>query len=164
MIMTVQQLQTLKTELQNDPRAYGYAPHLPPNPANWNGPADLLNIKRNGANGGPAISIKRIDVTPLEVLEAIDIRDFPASPGQVNNIPLAQSWLESITQFEFIRLFNDNGSQARVKDNLDRLVGNGNNSQTRLNAVGLRDGSRAEELFGRGSVITDVNVEAAWRL
>jgi hypothetical protein len=167
MNLTTAQLQTLKTELQTDPRAYGYAPHLPPNPANWNGPAALLNLVRDGTNGGPAIVIRRTDTTPLEILEAIDIRDFPASPAQVNSIPLAQSWLESITQFPTVRLFNDDDSATRVKTNLDRLLGNANGSQTRLNATpgpGKRHGSRGEELFGRGADITDVNVEAAWRL
>ncbi len=162
--LTAPQLATLKTELQTDPRTYGYAVNLPPNPPSWNGAAILLNTVRTGANGGPAITVRRDDVTPLEVLEAIDVRDFPSAPAGVNSIPLAQSWLESITQFPTIRLFNDDASQSRVKNNLDRLIGNGNNSQARLNAVGNRNGSRAEELFGRGTVISDVDVEAAWRL
>lgn len=165
--MTNDQLQIMKTELTTDPRAYGYAAHLPPNPSNWNGARDLLNLVRTGTNGGPVIVIRRIDTTPLEVLEAIDIRDFPASPAQVTNIPLAQSWLESITQFLLIRLFNDDDTPTRVKQNIDRLINNVNGSQTRLNAVpgpGKRHGSRAEELFGRGTVVSDADVEAAWRL
>jgi hypothetical protein len=110
--------------------------------------------------------MKRDDVTPLEVLECIDVRDFVAAPSGVNNIQLTQSWLESITQFARIRLFLDDapGTQTQVKNNLDRLVGNTNGTQTRLNAVGKRSGSRAEELFVRGTVVSDVDVEAAFRL
>ena len=161
------QLAVLKTELQTDPRAYGYAQYLPPNPPSWNGPAVLMTIIRDGTNGGPAIVIRRVDTTPLEILEAIDIRDFVANPAQVNNLPMAQAWMESITQFEKVKLFNDDDSATRVKLNIDRLVGNGNGSQTRLNATpgpGKRFGTRSEELFGRGVIVTDVDVEAAWRL
>ena len=166
-MLTSAQLQTLKTELQTDPNAYGYAPFLPPNPANWNGARDLLNLRRDGTTGGLAIVIRRTDTPPLEILEAIDVRDFPANPTGVTNISLAQSWLESITQFPTIRLFNDDDTPTRVKSNIDRLVSNTQGSQTRLNAVpgpGKRYGSRAEQLFGRDTVVTDIDVEAAWRL
>jgi len=163
-MLTATQLIALKTELQTDPRVYGYAAHLPPNPANWNGARDILNLVRTGLNGGPQIIVRRDDVTPLEVLEAIDIRDFPANPAGVANIPLTQSWLESITQFALIKLFNDDDTPTRVKSNLDRIINNVQGSQTRLNTVGKRNGSRAEELFGRGIVVLDSEVEAAWRL
>jgi hypothetical protein len=52
MALTAAQLAILKTELTTDPRVYGYAPMLPPNPANWNGAAALLNLRRDGTNGG----------------------------------------------------------------------------------------------------------------
>lgn len=143
----------LKAECQADSTGIGLA--APFAAADDSIVAALLNQVRAG------ISVKRIDVTPVEVLEAIDVRDFPAAPSGVNSVPLAQSWLESITQFATIRLFNDDGSQTRVKSNLDRLVGNGNNSQTRLNAVGVRTGSRAEQLWGTGTVITTQDVTAA---
>lgn len=155
-MLTTAQLQALKNEFTNDPAALGYT--ALGNALNWNGLRDAVNLPRAG------IIIRRTDVQPYEVLEAIDVRDFPAAPTGVNNIPLAQSWLESITQFPTIRLFNDDDTQTRTKNNLDRLIGNTQGSQTRLNAVGKRDGSRAELLFGRNISVTDGEVETAWKL
>lgn len=153
MALTPAQITTLRTELTNDPRAYGYAPLV----AVGNDPAvaDLLNLVR------PTITVKRIDCTPVEILEAIDIRDFAATPTGVNNIPMVQSWLESVTQFSKLRLTADNGNKTLIRKNIDRLVNDTQGSQTRLDAIAVRIGSRAEELFGAGITVTPDEVSSA---
>jgi len=55
-----------------------------------------------------------------------------------------------------IRLSNDNGTKTQVRKNIDRITGDTNGSQTRLDAVAVRVGSRAEALFGAG-VVVDIN-------
>lgn len=160
----------LRTEITTDPRGYGFAPLV--TTGNDQAVADKLNAVRDGTNpptnptaaGGVAngsISIKRPDCTPAEVLEAIDIRDFASAPVGVTSIPLTQSWFESITQFARIRLANADGTKTTVRKNIDRIVNDVNLSQTRLDAVAIRNGSRGEELFGAGVIVTRDDVSAA---
>lgn len=156
----------LRNELLNDPNNYGYAPFIAI--GNHDALVQMINFKpRDGVtvpplgNTGPAQQIKRGNVPPVEILEAIDIRDFPANPGQVDNIPLAQSWMESITQYATIRLANADGTKTQVRRNIDRLVGNTNGSQTRLDAVAVRFGSRCEFLFGENTTVTVAQIGEA---
>lgn len=146
-------LAALTTEINTDPTALGYAALKAS--GNDQGIADLLNIVR------ATISVKRPDCSPAEILEAIDLRDFPASPTGVASVPLAQSWLESVTQFARIRLTNDDGTKTTTRKNFDRLVNDTQGSQTRLDAVAVRTGSRAEQLFGAGVFVTPTNVANA---
>lgn len=152
-------LAALTTEIQTDPLTYGYAAFV--SSGNDQGIADAINKVRTGSDGKPAISVKRPDCSPAEILEAIDVRDFPASPTGVNSVPLAQSWLESVTQFDRIRLTADDGTKTTTRKNIDRLVGNTQGSQDRLDAVAVRNGSRAEQLFGFGVAVTSNQVAAA---
>lgn len=149
----------LASEIDADPLAYGYASYVAS--GNDQGVADLLNKARTGADGKPAISIKRPDCTPEEVMEAIDVRDFPASPTGVNNVTLAGSYLESVMQFPRIRLQADAGGKTLIRRNLDRLVADTQGSQARLDAVAVRVGSRAEQLFGSGVAVSTNHVAAA---
>jgi hypothetical protein len=158
--MTPAQLVALKSEIQNDPRGYGYAAFV----ANGSdeGVAQLLTWVRDGAtacplNGvaGPAISVKRTDISSQELLEAIDSRDFPATTDW------RQSWFESATQQRTLRLVADDGSNTRVLGNLKRILGDTNLSQTRLTALSVRAGSRAEELFGTGTTLIASDVTAS---
>lgn len=151
-------LPELTAEITNDPLGYGYAPLVAA--GNDQGIASLLNRVRTGADGKPAITIRRPDCSPAEILEAIDVRDLTV-PAAVASAPLAQSWLESITQFPTIRLLTDAGAKTLVRRNIDRLVTDVNGSQGRLDAVAVRNGSRAEQLFGVGSAVTGNQVAAA---
>jgi hypothetical protein len=151
---------TLKTELQTDPRGYGYAEHL--TTGNDAALAGMLNTVRDGTNG-TAITIRRPTVGRFEILDAIDVRDFPATPGQVNNATLAASWFESITQADTVRLANPDGSKTQTRKNIDRLVGDTNGSQTRLDAVAIKNGSRAEELFGALVTVSSDDIAKALR-
>lgn len=161
-MLTPAQLATLKTELGTDPRAYGYAQDLPPNPANWNGPAATLNLVRDGTNGGPAISRRRQNITAKEIRNAVDSRDLKAAPTALEGAMLAALIHPELNAQH--QLFNDDGTETMDKKNLDRLVGTSQGSQGRVNALGARNGSRAEELFNvTGIVLTDVDIEAAWK-
>lgn len=130
----------LKTELQNDPNAYGYAALI--QAGNMQGVADALNLSRVG------ISIPRPDVTPQEVLEAVKVTDFITNPNV-----LYGSWFESVTQINPIRILKDNGTDTRVMTNLMTVLTNGSQSEVRLRALASRQGSRAEQLFGAGTVV-----------
>lgn len=144
----------LTTELQTDPQTYGYAAHIA---SGADGAlAALLNIVRTGGDGEAAILVRRNDISAEELLEAIDTRDLKASPTLLEG-----SYLESVLQFRRIILSNDAGTDSRTKSNLDRLVNNTQGSQTRLNALARRNGSRAEQLFGTRTLITQTDVAIA---
>ncbi|HEY6924756.1 MAG TPA: hypothetical protein VI653_14880 [Steroidobacteraceae bacterium] len=135
----------LKAEIQNDPTARGYAGKED------NAVAALLNEIQAG------ITIRRDNIGPDEILQAIDIRDFNAT----NATPPACSWFESLTQLRQIRLLNDDGSNTKARLNLNRMLDDTNGSQTRFTAIQNRAGSRAEVLFGRNTIITDADVAVA---
>lgn len=146
----------LKAELLSDPNAYGYAPLIAA--GNDVGLAALLNEVRAG------ITIRRRDIAPQELLEAIDVRDF-TMPAAIVTPTLAASWLESALQIQSgaLRLLTDAGVATRVKGNLDRLLGNTQGTQDRLNALAVRTGSRAEQLFGTDTRVTHQDIATALR-
>lgn len=155
MPLNATQLQALKVELNSDPRSYGYAADIASGYVG--GLRDRLNLARAG------ITIRRPDCDPAEILEAIDIRDFATSPAGVTNNTFAASWFESITQFQRVRLATADGAKTQVRKNIDRMVNDTKGSQTRLDAVAVRTGSRAEELFGAGTAVTTDDVTEALR-
>lgn len=157
--------QQLRVEITTDVRGYGYGvPYL----AGQDGlVADTLNRRRDGTNpptvptagGGNAsgaIFVRRADLDRREILEAIDVRDFIANANV-----LQASYFESVTQSDNIRLLKDDGSDTLLLGNIIRAVNNTNGSQTRLRAAAIRPGSRAEELWGRDTVISADDVSAA---
>jgi hypothetical protein len=146
-------LQTLKTELLTDPNGYGYAALI----ADTNNPAlaEMLNLPR------AAIQMPRPDVTPLEILEAINVNDFIAAASQQI---LHGSWLESLTQFPQIRILKENGSDTRVMTNIMAILKNSTASETRVRALSVRNGSRIEQLFGVGIVVSVQEVIDAQRI
>jgi hypothetical protein len=152
----------LASEINTDPLTYGYAARVAA--GDDGGIVALLNKPRDGTDGEAAISVKRADCDPSELLAAIDVRDLATAglPAGMS-VPLAQSWLESVTQFPRIRLANDDGSKTLIRRNIDRLVADTNGSQTRLDAVAVRVGSRAEQLGGAGTVVTGSDVSFALR-
>lgn len=146
----------LKAELQNDPQTYDYAALIAS--GDDTGLAALLNKIRDGTDGEAAILVRRRDVAPDELMEAIDTRDFKANPSVLEG-----SYLESVLQFRAITLSDDAGADTRTKDNLDRLILNTNSSQTRLNALARRNGSRAEQLFGVDTTVSSDDIARALR-
>lgn len=149
--MTTQQIQTLKTELTTDPNGYGYAAII--SGGNWQLVANAVNEVRS------AISIPRPDVTPMEILEAINVQDFISNANV-----LYASWLESLTQFPSVRILKENGSDARVMTNIMKVLTNGSASETRIRALASRTGSRAEQLFGPGVSVSWEECQQAYNL
>ena len=144
-------LAVLKTELTTDPNSYGYAPLIAI--GSDQGCADAVNLIRI------AIQINRPNVAPIEILEAISVDDFIATGQSV----LMGSWFESLTQFSIIRILKENGQDTRVMTNIMKILKNGTASETRIRALSVRAGSRAEQLFGSGSSITAMDVAIALR-
>jgi hypothetical protein len=142
----------LKTELQTDPNSYGYAQYITSGQDSVL--ADMLNLAR------AAIQLPRPNVPPSELLEAISVDDFIASANQTI---LHGSWLESLLQFQSIRILKENGSDTRVMTNIMKILKNGTASETRVRTLAVRNGSRAEQLFGPGVSITHMDVAQALR-
>lgn len=138
----------LKTELQTDPNAYGYAPLIAA--GNMQGLADKLNQVR--AN----ISIPRPDVAPEEVLEAIRATDLRAATTAVQS-----AYMQSLLVLPNLRILKGNGTDARVLTNLMDILTNGSASETRLRALATRTGSRAEQLFGPGAFLSWTDITTA---
>jgi hypothetical protein len=145
------QMLILKNELLTDPNNYGYAPLI----ADTNNPALAEMINRPRAT----ITMPRPDVTPLEILEAIKVTDFISNANA-----LYASWFESLTQFASVRILKDNGTDTRVMTNLMSILVNGSASETRLRELAVRNGSRAEQLFGVGVSVSVQEVIDAQRL
>jgi hypothetical protein len=149
-------LPVLKNELLTDPLTYGYAAFIAANePESC---AAALNKIRLGNDGEAAITINRDNISSQELLEAIDTRDFGAPGGA------AVAWFQSVTRLDTLRLFDTAGNPTRVRANLDRMINNAQGSQTRLDALAVRPGSRAEVLFGPGTVVSISDVVAALAL
>ena len=159
----------LRTELTTDPRGYGY------NAAARNDTlmAEIIDTIRDGTNppanptgGTPAgnadghIDIKRSDVKASEIVLAIDLGDMPSLPTNPNNSQLSQerrslAYLQMLScMTDPVQLLNDDGSNTPVVSNVAGIFTAGSATLTRLNALRTRFGSRAEELFGRDTIIT----------
>jgi hypothetical protein len=121
--------------------------------------ADLINKKRDGTDGEARIDVPRPDIMPLELFQIIDVRDFGGAPGV-----LGGAWFTSLMRLPTIPLLTTAGVPNLIRQNLDRYISNGNGSQTRLDALALRIGSRAEQLFGVGTVVTPTDVRTALQL
>lgn len=104
------------------------------------------------------ISIPRSNITPQEILEAIRVQDLNTTTNVV-----AGSWFESVMQSPSMRLINPNGTDTRVLNNIMFLLANGSHSETRLRALATRTGSRAEQLWGEGTVVQAQDVQEALR-
>jgi hypothetical protein len=147
---------SLRSELQTDPAGLGYAPYRAA--GNHQALADLLNWPRDGvtapplagAPAGAAITVRNPSISAADLLEAIDNRDFATTPNAAH-----VAWFESITQQRTIALLNEDGTNNRVLGNLNRLItSDTQGSRTRLLALATRRGSRAEQLWGPGTVVT----------
>lgn len=160
----------LRNELLNDPQAYGY-PTLVTNRQDSD-LAAVLNFARDGTTpspvnnvAGPAISLKRDDVSSAEIILCMDLADLPALPANPNNAALSTerrqlSYLEMLTNIPTVRLVNEDDSDTPVIGNLQSIFP-ASPSRTRLLALRFRDGSRAEQLFGKGTNVTTSDISLA---
>lgn len=162
----------LKSELNQDPRGYGYAALI--QSGSDAGLADALNLIRDGsaarvpttptAAGGQAngvITVSRTDVTAQEVRLAVDVAEFVSGPNA-----LLAGYFESVTQSsERMQLKNPDATRTdtRQMTNLKTCFSNNASTRTRLDALAIRSGSRAEELFGVDTTIDVMAVSIALR-
>lgn len=148
----------LRTEILTDPNAYGYAEHR--TSGNDQAIADLLNLKR------ATIQIPRADISPREIWEQLDMADMPAlannpSSGQQSQERRDLAWLQGLTGLAQISLVNPNGTDTLVRTMFGRLFPAGTGTRTRLLALSTRQGSRAEQLFGAGTFVGNLDVAQA---
>ncbi len=158
--MTDAQLTQLKTELQTDPSSLGYAAPLAA--GTMAALAGLLNQPR------ASIRIRRADIASSEVAIAIEVTDFTslqANPtaAQLSSERRYLAWLTAILAVPAVRLLNNDGSNTPVITNFQAMFPAGSGTRTRLLALAERDGSRAEQLFGVGVVVSYQDVGLALR-
>lgn len=139
-------LAALRTEVETDPNGLGYAPLLA-----RGSDADiteLLNLKRPQA----AYAVFKTDVNLKDVIEAITPADYVALTAvQVSRLQLLfYGGTADCTRPNTRQILNDlfGGASAATR-------------QAILAAVS-REGSRAEKLFGAGTVIHHLQVAAAF--
>lgn len=148
----------LKTEIQTDPKGYGYAVRVTAN--DWEGLATLLNTARAGE------PVRRKDIAPAEIFEVLDMADLPSLSGNPTATQLSAerkylAWLSAIGNLRSIRLLNDDGSNTAALNNLQQIAPAGSGSRTRLMAIATRNGSRIETLFGVGEKVQGADCKAA---
>lgn len=153
-------LVALRAECLNNPNNYSYTDPVSTTSRTltewYNGGFDaivaiILNEKR------AAVSIARTDVTSKEIREVIDLLDL-----STNAAGAQAAWVQSfLGSSEPIQLRRWNGStfvNLRVYNNLLNVMTNTNGSETRLRQLAVRQGSRAEQLFGDGITVTGNDV------
>ena len=137
---------TLKTEIQQDPKAMGLAPLVAA--GNDQGIADLLNSVTSSGTG----TTFRNNIQAKEIINAIVAADFAA----LTALQLAQ--LQAITAQGILDATNANARAIF----LNIFVGM-TNTVSALTALASRVASRAELLFGAGTTIEAGDVSFALR-
>jgi hypothetical protein len=142
----------LKAEIQSDPGALGYAAYV--TAGNDQGVADLLNQLRSGTSpDGKTYSVFRTDVDPREIVNCIATPDFNAATA------IQFSKLQVLFQGAPIDCTLPN-----VRANLQAVFSGASAATTSaLAAVVKRNASRAEVLYGVGTVITTSDISFALR-
>ena len=154
----------LQAELENDPNSYGYAALI--DTSDHVGLAAMLNLVRDGTNGGPAIVIRKADVPGNEIFQQILLSDLVALPGsptaaQLSSERRAMAWLTALPVVTAVRLLNDDDTDAPIVANLRSMLTAGSESLTRLAALATRHGSRAEQLGGVNTRVTHRDITRA---
>ena len=142
----------LKSELLNDPAGLGYS--VPIAAEDDPAVADMINLIRSGtAADGKSYSLFRKDIQPKEIVNCIASADFAGS-----------------TQLQIAKLnllFVSNpidASLTNVRANFQGIFSNASaGTIAALAAVAVRNGSRAEVLFGYGVNITSSDIATALR-
>ena len=147
-------LAQLRTELLDDPLPVdlGYAPLVAA--GNDAGLADIINFKRNGSTpcpvnniAGAAIQVWRNDIDTEDIPELASRAEFTGlNQGQ-------RDWVMWVTGGRRLDL-----NRSSVRNGLFALLPS---LTTPLTAAGQVTGSRAEQLWGYGTMITHSDVSAA---
>jgi hypothetical protein len=128
-------LTALKTEVNTDPQSIGYNAS-----GSTQGILDLLNTASSNTTG--ATTTKPIsDLIVAEVAAEIDPTEYSLLTGY------AQEWVKSMINQ------NSEASLIAYKDKFLDLFGAGSATRTNVQALLSPAASRAEELFGYGTVI-----------
>ncbi len=133
----------LKTEIQTDPAALGYAPFIAS--GSDNAIADLLN-----AVG--AFSINRTRIPAVEVVNAIVPTEWTALTADEKN---RISFIVSAGEVD--------ASAANTRSAFLAAFAGGTTTRANLVALQTRPGSRAEALFGSGTFVSADDVAKALR-
>lgn len=136
----------LKTELQTDPAALGYAALIAAGADQ--GCADALNLLRAGAS----FSVQLPTITSLDVQSCLDPTEFAALSAT------ALSQLNVMLSGGTV-----NVAAANVRTILGAIFPGGGPTRTAIIAIVKRQGSRAEVLGGAGTIITHQDVAKALR-
>lgn len=151
----------LKTEIQADPMALGYAPYVAA--GNDIAIADLLNA----LTGPGAAAISRQSITRGAFIDGIIPGTDQLSSGvSTSNTPFTQAQKDRWT-FRFNGLGSGDPViklDARKMGMLNQIVNEGIMTQAQIDAFTKRTGSRAEVLWGEGVTITANDVARAVRL
>jgi len=139
-------LVALNTEITTDPTGRGYAPFV--SSGHTQGVADLLNEKQS------AIRMDNF-VTGTQLLEAVVTTDYPTTSAEQDKRDLWRDVLAAVISEGTI-----NANATRIKTHVLQVF-SGAATRSNLAALQTRDGSRAEVLFGRDSVVTHRNVGLA---
>jgi len=137
---------SLQSEVKNDPAALGYSGKTDEQITN------ILNTVGSGtAADGKSYTIFRNDILPKEIVNCIDPVDFTAATQ------LSISKLELL----FVAAPID-ATLTNVRANFQNIFsGASATTKNALSAVAQRNGTRAEVLFGTGTVINSVDIGKA---
>lgn len=136
----------LRTELQTDPQVLGYAACI--TTGNDQCLADTLNLARAGAS----YQVPREPMDPNQLMDAI----APADTGSLSTNDLLK--LNLVFQIGLVDL-----QKANIRSLLASVFAANSTTRTNIQALINRQGSRAEVLFGRGTVVTVAQIAQALR-
>jgi len=134
----------LKTELQTDPQALGYA--APVGVGDDVGTAALLNQVRSG------ITIFRSRVESWELLACLVKAEWDALAAGDKQL------YQVLVSLPFV-----NTADSRIRALFGALFGSATTTRANLLAMAQRQGSRAEQLFGEGASVSPADVARALR-
>lgn len=137
-------LATLKTELQTDPAGLGLAPLVAA--ANDAGVAAVLNLVRTGA---PYLIFRGV-ISAYEIVNNTDPTEWAALTAQ-----------EKQRYQTIVGAGQVDVSNANIRNAFASMFAAGTATRTALSAMGQRQGSRAEVLFGVGTAVTSTDVGGA---
>ena len=131
----------LTSEITTDPAGIGYGPFLNVNDQKV---ADLINQVR------PSITVFRNDLRGSEVFGAIVLAEYALLT------PANQSFINTMILTPTIDV-----TSSTIRSNIVAIFGAGTATRANLGGIAQRTGSRAEQLGGTGTVVSELDVANA---
>lgn len=136
--------QALNIEITTDPLGFGYSVDVA------NGSDGLIAQKINQIQTGRKITVDTID--GQKMMQPVDITEYAA--------------LSAAAQRAWSAIISSGNGEIEIKNNGTRkqiaaIWGPGTTTRANLSLLQTRDGSRAEELFGAGILLTSDDVAKA---